>query len=280
MSDTAKDPRDRVTEQAFRVAPSLLNVPLATPQRRLLALLLDIFIANMLAKLLGSVLLFLVGLSFARSARRTRPKGPLGQLRRAALAFGAVIGFAGAWSSFDLSQALSPRSEKVEMDVETASAAQAEVMEALQLISPELAEEVRVEVGQALVETASAHEAKAEAEPNNESAPPTWNAKDLFVGLLETFGLTFGWLGFYFTIGLALGKGQTPGKRVLGLRVVRLDGRAIGRWDAFERFSGYSAGLATGLLGFLQIYWDHNRQAIHDKISSTVVIREGTRGGR
>ena len=30
--------------------------------------------------------------------------------------------------------------------------------------------------------------------------------------------------------------------------------------------------MATGLLGFIQIYWDANRQAIHDKISATVVI--------
>ena len=43
-------------------------------------------------------------------------------------------------------------------------------------------------------------------------------------------------------------------------------------WDSFGRYGGYGAGLATGLLGFLQIYWDPNRQAIHDKISSTIVI--------
>jgi len=33
--------------------------------------------------------------------------------------------------------------------------------------------------------------------------------------------------------------------------------------------------VATGTLGFLQIYWDANRQAIHDKVAGTVVIREG-----
>ncbi|MCW8832829.1 MAG: RDD family protein, partial [Colwellia sp.] len=43
-------------------------------------------------------------------------------------------------------------------------------------------------------------------------------------------------------------------------------------WDSFGRYGGYGAGLATGLLGFIQIYWDPNRQAIHDKISATVVI--------
>jgi uncharacterized RDD family membrane protein YckC len=33
--------------------------------------------------------------------------------------------------------------------------------------------------------------------------------------------------------------------------------------------------VATGTLGFLQIYWDANRQAIHDKVAGTVVIRDG-----
>ena len=41
----------------------------------------------------------------------------------------------------------------------------------------------------------------------------------------------------------------------------------------FGRYGGYGAGFATGLLGFLQVYWDPNRQAIQDKISATVVIK-------
>lgn len=35
---------------------------------------------------------------------------------------------------------------------------------------------------------------------------------------------------------------------------------------------GYGAGVPTSLLGFLQIYRYPNRQAVHDKISSTIVI--------
>jgi uncharacterized RDD family membrane protein YckC len=31
--------------------------------------------------------------------------------------------------------------------------------------------------------------------------------------------------------------------------------------------------LATGLLGFVQLYWDPNRQAIHDRVARTVVVR-------
>ncbi|MBA4160151.1 MAG: RDD family protein, partial [Gemmatimonadetes bacterium] len=93
-------------------------------------------------------------------------------------------------------------------------------------------------------------------------------------GLLDDPGVGFGWSTLYFTLFLAVWRGQTPGKRLLGIRVVRLNGKPITWWASFERFGGYAAGLATGLLGFLQIFWDRNRQAIHDKIMETVVVRE------
>ena len=54
---------------------------------------------------------------------------------------------------------------------------------------------------------------------------------------------------------------------------MRLDARPIGWWTAFERFGGYFASLTLGLLGFLQILWDRNRQGLHDKTVETVVIR-------
>jgi hypothetical protein len=94
---------------------------------------------------------------------------------------------------------------------------------------------------------------------------------------LEDLGIGFGWTGLYFTAFVALWRGQTPAKRLLGVRVVRLDGRPLTWLSSFERFGGYAAGLVTGLLGFAQVYWDRNRQMIHDKIVETVVVRE--RGG-
>ena len=87
------------------------------------------------------------------------------------------------------------------------------------------------------------------------------------------FGLTLGWIGVYFTLTLAWWGGYTPGKRLLGIRVVRLDGRPLTLWNAFERFGGYAAGLATGLVGFAQVLWDPNRQGVQDKIAGTVVVR-------
>jgi len=94
-------------------------------------------------------------------------------------------------------------------------------------------------------------------------------------GKLDDIGFGLGWWTMYFAILMPLMKGQTPGKKALGIRVIRLDGQRVTWWHAFERAGGYAAGFATGLLGFLQIYWDPNRQATHDKIAGTVVIRDG-----
>lgn len=93
--------------------------------------------------------------------------------------------------------------------------------------------------------------------------------------IAEDLGIGFGWGAVYFSVFLVWWGGRTPGKRVFGLRVVRLDGQPITWWTAFERYGGYAAGFATGLIGFAQVYWDPNRQATHDKIAATVVILDG-----
>ncbi|PIW58847.1 RDD family protein [Shewanella sp. CG12_big_fil_rev_8_21_14_0_65_47_15] len=91
-------------------------------------------------------------------------------------------------------------------------------------------------------------------------------------GFMGDMGLSFGWAAFYFTVFTARFDGQTLGKKLLGIRVIKLDGVNISLWAAFGRYGGYAAGFTTGLLGFMQIFWDANRQGIQDKISSTVVI--------
>ena len=91
-------------------------------------------------------------------------------------------------------------------------------------------------------------------------------------GFMSDMGLGFGWAAFYFTVFTAKFDGQTLGKKLLGIRVIQLDGAKISLWGAFGRYGGYAAGFTTGLLGFMQIFWDANRQGIQDKISSTVVI--------
>ncbi|WP_341503779.1 RDD family protein [Gallaecimonas sp. GXIMD4217] len=92
-------------------------------------------------------------------------------------------------------------------------------------------------------------------------------------GIITDLGLGLSWAALYFTLFTTWWRGRTPGKRLLGIRVVQLDNGPITLWGAFGRYGGYGAGLATGLMGFLQILWDPNRQAIQDKVSGTVVIQ-------
>ena len=99
------------------------------------------------------------------------------------------------------------------------------------------------------------------------------SVRALLGSVADDLGLGFGWFAVYFTSFLALMKGQTPGKRMLKMRVVRLDAKPIGWWIAFERFGGYVASATLGLLGFVQVLWDRNRQGLHDKVVETVVIR-------
>ncbi len=91
---------------------------------------------------------------------------------------------------------------------------------------------------------------------------------------LEEFGLGFGWAAAYFSFATAWGKGRTLGKYIMGIRVVLLSGKTPNLWESFGRYGGYGAGFSTGLTGFLQVYWDSNRQAIQDKISETLVVNE------
>ena len=98
--------------------------------------------------------------------------------------------------------------------------------------------------------------------------------------LLDEFGLGLGWSGLYFTFLTGFLRGRTPGKRLLGIRIVRLDGKPLGYWASFERFGGYAASLFTGFEGFLRILWDPNRQGLEDKLAETVVVVDSaeTRG--
>ncbi|QRK80964.1 RDD family protein [Shewanella sp. LZH-2] len=119
----------------------------------------------------------------------------------------------------------------------------------------------------------SVHQAESNNTKNvDEEESDTRSVLAWIKGFMSDMGLGFGWAAFYFTVFTAKFDGQTLGKKLLGIRVIQLDGAKISLWTAFGRYGGYAAGFTTGLLGFIQIFWDANRQGIQDKISSTVVI--------
>ena len=106
----------------------------------------------------------------------------------------------------------------------------------------------------------------------SEPSANTYSIVAWIKGLITELGLGFGWAALYYSVFTAWFNGKTPGKRLLNIQVLKLDGSGLSLWESFGRYGGYGAGLATGLLGFVQIYWDPNRQAIQDKISETLVI--------
>lgn len=66
--------------------------------------------------------------------------------------------------------------------------------------------------------------------------------------------------------------GQTIGQRVMGLRVVRLDGRRVGFISSTLRWIGYQLCALTLGLGFLWVLVDDRRMGWHDKLARTCVI--------
>jgi uncharacterized RDD family membrane protein YckC len=68
--------------------------------------------------------------------------------------------------------------------------------------------------------------------------------------------------------------GQTPGKMALRLQVVHSEGRPLGFVRAFGRevIGKFISGLLFGV-GFLMVAFDPQKQGLHDRFASTVVIK-------
>jgi len=67
--------------------------------------------------------------------------------------------------------------------------------------------------------------------------------------------------------------GQTLGKRLLGLRVIRISGEKMTLGIAFLRWVGSLVSGIFFFLGFLWIAFDGRKQGWHDKIAATLVVR-------
>lgn len=70
------------------------------------------------------------------------------------------------------------------------------------------------------------------------------------------------------------GNGKTPGKWILGIRVVSLAHDHISLWQSIERALGYGASVLEGGFGFFQYFIHPNRRTVHDRIAETIVIRD------
>jgi uncharacterized RDD family membrane protein YckC len=76
-----------------------------------------------------------------------------------------------------------------------------------------------------------------------------------------------------YTVGFWTVEGATPGKLVLGLRIVDADGNQIGVGQALLRYFGYFLDGVTLGVGYLMIVFSEKKQGLHDQIASTYVVR-------
>ncbi len=102
---------------------------------------------------------------------------------------------------------------------------------------------------------------------------PKWTVAVLIIVLFLIFS-------GYFVLFEWLWNGQTPGKRLLKLRVIREDGRPITLWEAlarnllriFDAVPGFV--LPVYSVGLITIFMNKRDQRIGDMFAGTVVIRE------
>ena len=83
---------------------------------------------------------------------------------------------------------------------------------------------------------------------------------------------------FLFT----LRNGQTPGKQMVGIHVIRTNGEPSGWTDTFIRefvlewlAVGFLSGITGGIfyaVNYLWPLWDKDKQALHDKLAETLVV--------
>jgi uncharacterized RDD family membrane protein YckC len=302
--------REVITPYAFEVDNALLGLPLASPTRRALAMIIDVALIFLAAKISATIIAFVAAMAFYKgTAQQYLPKMS-SVWRRILKIVAASILFVSALAVLsigidylegdDSDQGLTVQGLKIQDDIQLTSTEKKQVNAYLVQTADESCEQFCQQnaldnlIGQVpklaeMDDLQNPQLAKAFLQllvlgENNElkltqliedkpAQTTTHSILQWGKGIIQDLGLGFGWAAVYFTLFSLLWRGQTPGKKLCNTRVVALSGESLGLLDCFGRYGGYGAGFATGLLGFLQVYWDPNRQAIQDKISATVVIQ-------
>ncbi len=94
----------------------------------------------------------------------------------------------------------------------------------------------------------------------------------IFTALFPYYGMAVMVNAAYFVYFHGM-TGRTPGKKMLGLAVVRTDGEPMTFGIAFLRWVGYIVSKIPFFLGFIWAAFDGRKQGWHDKIAGTCVIK-------
>ena len=82
---------------------------------------------------------------------------------------------------------------------------------------------------------------------------------------------------FVYYIGFWMVAGQTPGKSLMGVRIVRTDGARLKFHNAVIRLVGYWISTMFFFMGYWWVLFDSRRQGWHDKLARTMVVYSETR---
>jgi uncharacterized RDD family membrane protein YckC len=93
----------------------------------------------------------------------------------------------------------------------------------------------------------------------------------LFMIAYGIFLIIARWL--YFALMESSGWQATVGKKMIGLKVTTLDGQRIGFGRATGRYFGKIVSALILGIGFLMAGWTERKQALHDMMAGTLVIR-------
>lgn len=259
----AHDPRAWITPEDLNVAPQLLGLPLATPRQRALAMAVDLGLLALVSELGNVFLLVAFVLLMWPRLRRGQP------VARRRLAVWVAIALLLALAAQQLWDDLHQR---VTAPAKARTAASAPVSQADEV--DDIEAPLAALAASAVAKDDAQRRRIAELEDQLAQArkPKTFSLREEVRQLLDAFGLSYAWALAYFSLMPLLWPGQTPGKRLLGLQVVELTGKPLTLMTCIKRYGGYAAGIATGMMGFVQIFWDANRQTLQDKTAHTVVI--------
>ncbi len=90
---------------------------------------------------------------------------------------------------------------------------------------------------------------------------------DIVVGSALFLLFVIGYFSFFWSL-----VGYTPGKALLGLKVVKMDGAKLSFFRSLLRFFAYWISAIPLFIGFFWVLWDPKRQGWHDKIAGTQVL--------
>jgi uncharacterized RDD family membrane protein YckC len=92
-------------------------------------------------------------------------------------------------------------------------------------------------------------------------------------------------IGYIIWWVLVLGRGQTPGKQIMGIRIARADSGETADWGLsffrefviefllFDIVLNIITGSIAWWVDHLWAFFDGKRQTLHDKIVSTIVVQ-------